>query len=234
MKLVRYCRVSSEGQADAYGLPNQHKDCRRWADAHGHRLTLIGDEVFTGTVQDRPKLAEAMQLIQSGKVDGMLVPRLDRLARALTIQEAILAMVWQAGGRVFSVDQGEILKNDPDDPMRTAMRQMQGVFAELERNMITKRMRDGIRAKRAQGRHATGAYPYGYRAERHGRQVDAAPDEREQAIVRMIADMRSADASYRDICAALNTAGHRTKRGRPWAPMTVKRIHDRETARVTA
>ena len=104
-------------------------------------------------MQDRPILGEAVRLIEQSDAGELMLPRLDRIARQLTVQEAVLAMVWQLGGRVFAADQREILQDDPDYPIRTAIRQMQGVFAELDRRMLVKRMRDGIRAKRAQGRH---------------------------------------------------------------------------------
>ena len=56
---------------------------------------------------------------------GVVVYNLDRLARKLTVQEGVLATVWDRGGSVFSLgDGGEVQQDDPDDPMRTAMRQM--------------------------------------------------------------------------------------------------------------
>ena len=240
MRLIRYCRVSSESQADSYGLPSQHKDCRTWATANGHRLVLLTpdpDEVFTGMVEDRPVFGEVIRLIRAGrdekgKIDGILIPRLDRLARQLTTQEAILAMVWKLGSRAFAADQGEILQDDPDDPMRTAMRQMQGVFAQLERGMLTKRMRDGIKAKRAAGRKATGRYGFGYTGVGDPRHRDEAPDQEEQRAVRLILALRGDGLPYRDICDALIDGGYPTKvPGALWAPMTVKRIFDRETGR---
>jgi hypothetical protein len=69
-----------------------------------------------------------------------------RLARALTVQEVILAQVWAYCAVMFTTDQGEIFRDDPDDPMRTAMRQMAGVLAQLERGMIAFRLRMGKRA----------------------------------------------------------------------------------------
>ena len=47
-------------------------------------------------------------------------------------------------------------------PMRTAMRQMVGVFGGLDRRLITRRLRDGRRAKAAQGGKAVGRYPFGW------------------------------------------------------------------------
>jgi DNA invertase Pin-like site-specific DNA recombinase len=82
--------------------------------------------------------------LREQRAQGLIVARLDRMARAVTIQEALLAIVWQLNGPVFAVDMGgEVPPDDPDDPMRTAMRQMAGVFAELDRRMIVKRLRDG-------------------------------------------------------------------------------------------
>jgi len=66
----------------------------------------------------------APKSVRDGEADGILIPSLNRLARLLTVQEAILAQVWKLGGRVFAADTGEITPDDPDDPMRTAMRQM--------------------------------------------------------------------------------------------------------------
>ena len=54
---------------------------------------------------------------------------------------------------------GEVHRDDPDDPMRTAIRQVMGVFAELDRKLVAKRLRDGRLAKAAAGRKAVGDYP---------------------------------------------------------------------------
>jgi hypothetical protein len=38
----------------------------------------------------------------------------------MTEQKGVLAEVWRAGGHVFSLgDGGEVLEDDPDDPMQT-------------------------------------------------------------------------------------------------------------------
>lgn len=228
-----YCRVSSVGQMDGFGIPEQQRLCRAWARANGHRVIALEPEVFTGKVEERPVLGDAVRLVQHHEVDGLLIPRLDRIARQLTVQEAVLGMVWSLGGRVFAADQGEILQDDPDDPMRTAMRQMQGVFAQLDRAMLTKRMRDGIRAKRAEGRHATGTYPYGYRGHRAGRKVDAGPDELEQRAVARILELRAAEASYREIAAALDAEGLAPRKANRWSAMAVRNIYLRESARTS-
>ncbi|MFI2764293.1 recombinase family protein [Streptomyces echinatus] len=113
-----------------------------------------------------------------GRADGILAPNLDRLARELTVQEAVLSYVWALGGRVFTAGHGEHLEDDASDPMRTAMRQMRGVFHQLDRGLIIKRLTEGRAAKGERGGYAYGAPRFGQRVD-DGELTD---DEREKAI----------------------------------------------------
>ena len=67
----------------------------------------------------------------------------------------------EGGRRVFTLDAGEVQQDDPDDPMRTALRQMMGVFPQLERGMVPARLRRSKEAKRAQGGYLGGQVSYG-------------------------------------------------------------------------
>jgi DNA invertase Pin-like site-specific DNA recombinase len=234
MKLVAYLRVSGTGQVtDGYGLGVQEKAVRSWAKAHGHRIVkMIREEGVSGAKDaiDRPGLSEALLMIREGDAEGLLIPRLDRLARALTVQEASLAIVWRDGGRVFAVDSGEILQDDPDDPMRTAMRQVVGVFAELDRRMVVKRLRDGRTAKAATGRKAVGAYAYGTRGAGKGRDRDAAPNPAETAARDRILELRAAGNSYRAIAETLDSEGLRPRRAAKWSAMTVRSVCQKNSA----
>jgi DNA invertase Pin-like site-specific DNA recombinase len=129
---------------------------------------------------------------------------------------------------VFSVDGGEVHEDDPDDPMRTAMRQMRGVFAQLDRGQVVKRLRDGRKAKAASGRKAVGAYAYGTRGHGTGRERDAVADPVEAVAVRRIVELRQAGESYRTIAAALDAEGHRPRRAEQWSPMAVRNVALRE------
>lgn len=231
MKLVAYVRVSTAGQvSDGYGLGVQEKAVKAWAKNNGHRIVrLIREEGVSGAKEavDRPGLSDALLAIREREADGLLIPRLDRLARALTVQEATLAIVWRDGARVFAADTGEILKDDPDDPMRTAMRQVVGVFAELDRRMVVKRLRDGRAAKSLTGRKYVGAYAYGTHGVGEGRERDAGPNPAEAAAHARILELRRADKSYREICEALEDEGHRPRRAERWQPMVVRGICQR-------
>ncbi|MFF4653712.1 recombinase family protein [Streptomyces sp. NPDC001380] len=228
VKLVAYIRVSGAGQvSDGYGLDVQEKAVRAWAKTHGHRIVrIVREEGVSGATEalDRPGLSEALLMIREDDAEGLLVPRLDRLARALTVQEATLAIVWRDGGHVFTTDTGEVHQDDPDDPMRTAMRQVVGVFAELDRRMVVKRLRDGRTAKRAAGRKSVGAYAYGTHGEGEGRERDAAPNPAEAATVARILELRAAGRSYRAIGEQLDAEGLRPRRAATWSAMTVRSV----------
>lgn len=226
MNAVMYLRVSTLGQLDGFGLDVQEMACRAYAKAHGIRIAAtFRDEGVSGTLDatQRDGLMDALAALQDGAVDVLIVARLDRLARSLTVQEAVLAQVWKAHRALHSADVGEVLRDDPDDPMRTAMRQMAGVFAELDRGMVVKRMRDGRKAKAARGGRAVGPAPYGYRA--HKGALVAIPEEQE-ALARMY-ELQAAGATTREIAEALAAEEFPTKRGGAWSSPVVSRILSR-------
>lgn len=231
MELVAYVRVSSESQLDGFGLDVQERAVRSWAKAHGHRVVKVcRDEGRSGALDavDRPGLACALDALADGTAAGLVAARLDRLARALTVQEAVLGAAWRLDGTVFTADTGEVLRDDPDDPMRTAIRQVVGVFAQLDRAMVSKRLRDGRRAKAATGRKAVGTYAFGYRASGKGRERDAGPDEAEQPVVARIVELRRAGTSYRAIALTLDGEGLRPRRAQSWSAPAVRNIASRE------
>lgn len=236
MKLVAYLRVSTDVQAEkGLGLEVQERAIRSWAKANGHRVVLwcrdAGESGSNG-VETRKGLHDALAALdnrqpvdrRAGVADGMVVYRLDRLARNLTIQETTLATAWAMGAAVFAVDTGEVPKDDPDDPMKTALRQMIGVFAQLERGMITARLRAGRKLKHDKGGYAGfGSPAYGSRAEGGALVVEPA----EAAAVEEIRRLRGEGLSFRAIAAALDVAGHKPKRAAAWSAMSVRRVVER-------
>jgi DNA invertase Pin-like site-specific DNA recombinase len=216
VRLVAYLRVSTNGQAEhGFGLDVQEEQVRAWASAHGHEIVRVcRDEGVSGTLDaiDREGLTCALGAVPD-VAEGVVMARLDRLARSVTVQEAILAAIWRDGGRVFALDQGgEVLQDDPDDPMRTAMREMAGVFAGLDRRMIIKRLRDGRKAKAAQGGKAVGRYPFGMSKD--------GPVEREVTVLRVMADMRAEGWPWHRVAAELNERGLHPRHAAQWTTQT--------------
>ena len=162
------------------------------------------------------------------RATGLIVAKLDRLARALHVQESVLQVVWRSGGSVFTADGGEVLEDDPDDPMRTFVRQVMGGAAQLERGLIAKRMRDGRKEKASMSRHAVGQYRFGQHGDGKGRERDAAPNPAEQVALDRIVALRRAGRSYREIATTLDAEGLRPRRADRWSAMSVRNIATRE------
>ncbi len=227
MRLVCYIRVSTPGQAeDGLGLDVQREAIGAWAARQEHELVeVIADEGVSGTLHatERPGLARALDLIRAGLADGVVVHRLDRLARLLAVQEATLASVWAADGRVFEVVGGEVLRDDPEDPMRTAMRQMLGVFGQLERATVVARMAAGRRLKSQRGGYAGGAPAYGWVA----KDRELVRDDQEQRALARLVELRQEGMSWRAAARQLAEEGHRSKRADAWHPETLRRLAHR-------
>jgi DNA invertase Pin-like site-specific DNA recombinase len=229
MKIVAYVRVSTTTQLrTGYGRADQERQVRAWCRANGHKLVrIIHDDAKSGTLeaQDRPGLIDVLRAVRDHEADGVVMRDLDRIARTLTVQEAVLAQLWKLGAHVFVVtDAAEVPQDDPDDPMRTAMRQMAGVFAQLERAMTIKRLRNGRAEKHAQGGYAYGAPPYGWKAEGG----TLAPVEAEQLVRQRMRAMRGDGLSYGAIAEALNGDGTTARKGGRWHAQTVSRALQRE------
>jgi DNA invertase Pin-like site-specific DNA recombinase len=223
MDLVAYVRCSTGKQAEM----------RKWARANGHKIVKVHQDAISGKTDpsERPGLSDALDMLRPPpRATGLIVHRLDRLARTMTLQETILAVVWRTGASVFTADSGEVPMDDEDDPMRTLVRQIMGGVSQFERTLLTKRMRDGRKAKAARGMHSVGPYAYGFHGEGTGRDRDAAPLSDEQVTIRRIVDLRRYGRSYRSIATILDSEGRKPRRADRWSPMAVRNIVARESA----
>lgn len=217
-RVVAYLRVSTDRQAEhGLGLEVQEAAIRKWAKAEGHRIvSWHRDEGVSGSngLETRIALPDALAALQDRTAVGLVVYRLDRLARDLVLQEQLLAEIWRMGAEVFTTSAAEAgyLGDDPDDPSRKLVRQILGAVNEYERAMIKLRLRSGRARKRECGYAGDGPPPLGWRAE--GRQLVADPDE--QAVLERIRTLRAEGRSLREIAATLTSEGFKPKRSETW------------------
>jgi len=219
-----------------FGLEVQEESIREWAEKNGLELVaVLRDAGVWGTREaaDRPGLSEAVSLVEIGEAKGIVVARLDRLARTLVVQDGILGKVWSMWARVDSTDAGEVVQDDPDDPMRTALRQIIGVFAQMERGMIAARLRAGRRPQASQGR-----------LRRTGPPAMASPPKAVQSFrslmsrlsIARMSQLRVVGMSLRAIAAQLDLEDLRPRRATRWVSSSVGRILARleEAAEIAA
>ena len=56
----------------------------------------------------RPGLRRAVEMVEAGEADVVVVAYFDRLVRSLTVQAEVVERVEQAGGAILAVDVGEV------------------------------------------------------------------------------------------------------------------------------
>lgn len=224
MRVVAYVRVSSAHQAEAFGPDVQRTAIGKWAKANGHKIVDWQTDVISGASELRNRVGwcEAAALVKSGKAAGIVVARLDRLARDVMVQELLLRKLSDLGGVVISAREGEneMLNGESKDPSRKLVRVIMGAISEYDREMTVDRLAAGRQAKAARGGYAHGALPFGYRSA-NGRLV-AEPTE--QRVLARMKELAAQGASMREIARVLTIEGHPTKRGGTWQPLTVSRI----------
>ena len=159
---VGYCRVSSQGQQkNGSGLSRQEQTIKTFAKKNGYKILKVYKEAKTGTEAERPVFETMLADILSNGCRIIIVECLDRLARDLAVQLQIIALLASKGLSLYNAMTGQDVTT-PSDPMSKAMIQMQGAFAELDKNLLVRKLRKGREAKRARDGYCEGRKPFGH------------------------------------------------------------------------
>src|SRR5690349_7083633 len=78
-----YIRVSDKSQEEGYSIPEQIRDCQRYAQENG--ITILDEpfvDAFTGTSMDRPKWMELKEAVKTKSVKVIIVLSINRFARS--------------------------------------------------------------------------------------------------------------------------------------------------------
>jgi DNA invertase Pin-like site-specific DNA recombinase len=221
VRLIGYTR-SSDRREDRESHKAQEQRIRAWCRANGHRLVRVISEPSgtKGTTIKRPGWADALNALEDGQADGVVVRDLERLSRDVLVQEQLLRDAWELDKEVLSTAWSEEdLRDDPEDPTRRLIRIIIGAVHAHNRDMTVLRMHRGKRRKQQRGGFLGGTPRYGYQAT----DKELLPDPAEQAAIRRIRRLHRDGRSLREIVAALDAEGIPAKRGGSWHPTTVAR-----------
>jgi len=164
------------------------------------------DGGFSGGTLDRPALKRLLADIEDGRIDVVVVYKIDRLSRSL-MDFAKLVEVFDRGGVTFvSVTQSF---NTTTSMGRLTLNILLS-FAQFEREVIGERIRDKIAASRKRGMWMGGFVPLGYEVRDRKLVINGA----EAATVRMIFERFVEVGSATALARALAAEGVRTRRGR--------------------
>ena len=140
-----YARVSTERQAADMQLAELREYVQR---ASWKIYREFVDEGYTGKDTLRPAFKEMLDEARRRKFDVLLVWKLDRLSRSLKDVIGTLDELGHLGIDFISYDN----KIDTSSPTGKLVFQVIGAVAEFERNIISERVKAGLRNARRKGK----------------------------------------------------------------------------------
>jgi DNA invertase Pin-like site-specific DNA recombinase len=205
VRVLAYVRVSSEEQADSRaGLEAQRAAIQRECERRGWQVVeVIEDAGFSAKDLKRPGVRAALEELERGRADALVVAKLDRLSRSMLDFTAVMAKAQKQGWALVALD----CAVDTTTPAGEAMAHVLATFAQFERRLIGQRTREALAVKRKQG-------------VRLGRPQSISPK-----LARRIRSMRSRGLTLQAICDKLNSEGVPTPRGGgTWRPTSLRAI----------
>lgn len=142
-----YHRVSTVDQDPAAA----RKELRAAAKRFDLRIALDVEETGSGANNSRPGLLRVMEAAQRGKIDAVLVWKLDRFGRSALDLLAHLRELESAGVRFVAITQGIDIRPG-GEAMSRLMLTMLGAVAEFERELIVERTKLGLAKARERGK----------------------------------------------------------------------------------
>jgi site-specific DNA recombinase len=134
------------------------------------------DGVFSGGNADRPALKRLMADIEAGKIDCVVVYKVERLSRSLLDFAGMMQMFDKHSVSFVSVTQ----QFNTATSMGRLILNVLLSFAQFEREIISERTRDKIAATRRKGKWAGGHPVLGYDVEPNGFKLIVNPAEAEK------------------------------------------------------
>jgi DNA invertase Pin-like site-specific DNA recombinase len=206
-----YLRVSGKGQLEGDGFTRQRGAIEEYAKANGIEIVRTFEEVeISGKtdLENRPALTDLIASLDVSGTRLVLVERLDRLARFLTVQESIIQDLKRKQFDLVSVTEPDLCS---DDPTRTLMRQVLGAFSEYERSMIVLKLRGARQRMKSKAGRCEGRKPYGM-------------TQAERETIQRMKSLRGDRRSYGQIAAVLDSEGLPPRYGQAWNAIVVNRI----------
>jgi site-specific DNA recombinase len=163
-----YTRKSSEEglEQEFNSLLAQREACEAFVTSQRHEGWVClragyDDGGFSGATMNRPALQRLLADIAAGRVDIVVVYKIDRLTRSLTDFAKIVEILDARGASFVSVTQQF---NTTTSMGRLTLNVLLS-FAQFEREVIGERIRDKIAASKKKGMWMGGVPPLGYRVQ---------------------------------------------------------------------
>lgn len=180
-------------------LETQRGVCESYIRSQAHRNWVqvpskYDDGGYSGGSLARPALQRLIADIEAGRVDVVVIYKVDRLSRSLTDFIRLMDVLDKYGASFVSVTQ----TFDTSDSMGRLVLNILLTFAQFERELSSERIKDRCAARRRKGLFPGGMPPIGYLVKKGGKLV-ADPDRADE--------VRQLFEDYVELSA--NALGHR-------------------------
>jgi site-specific DNA recombinase len=205
-----YTRQSRDSDSDFTSCEAQFEACLQFIRSQVGQGWIYNnlrydDEGTSGETIERAGLKRVWQDIESGRIDRLVIYRLDRLSRKVAHCAAFLQKLRQIGIALTIVTSPELGTTACD----IMVLHLLATFAEFEQEIIGERMAEARAALKSRGRRVAGAVPFGYVADPITKQL--IPERAEARRVLAIFERAAKGESPRSIAEHANRRGWRTK-----------------------
>ncbi|SDK65208.1 recombinase family protein [Aliiruegeria lutimaris] len=210
-----YTRKSSEEglDQDFNSLDAQHEACAAYIASQRHEgwkplPQRYDDGGLSGGTLDRPALQRLLAEVDAGRIDMVVVYKIDRLTRSLADFARLVERLEAAGCSFVSVTQAF---NTSSSMGRLTLNVLLS-FAQFEREVTAERIRDKIAASKKKGLWMGGNLPLGYDNHPDPKTRTLVINSTEAAIVRRIFDLYAELGCLRRVAESAAAEGLRSKR----------------------
>jgi len=230
-----YTRKSTDENLDSdfNSLDAQRESAEDYIRAQQHEGWVAlsehyDDGAYSGATLERPALRRLMDDVRSGRVDSIVVYKIDRLSRSLLDFARLIEELEQHRVSLVSVTQ----QMDTSTSLGRLNLHMVLSFAQYEREVIAERIRDKMGAARRRGKYQGGVPPLGYDVDRPNKRLVV--NDEEAVLVRYIFRRYLQLGSTVALIKELAAQGYKTKAwvtqkgkkrpGRPWNKAHIYRL----------
>ena len=216
-----YIRVSTEEQAkEGFSINAQKEKLISYANINNWKIYdfYIDDGISGKNITDRPSVTRLIEDVKNGKVNNILIYKLDRLTRSVKDLISLIEMFEDYNCSFNSVTE----KLDTSNAVGRMFIKIIGIFAEFERENLAERVSFGYEQKTREGNYTNTNGVNGYDYIVGSGQLVV--NEIEKDIVNKIFDLYLEGNSMIKIAERLNKEKVPTKRGGNWSQSTINSI----------
>ncbi|QRA16680.1 cassette chromosome recombinase CcrB [Staphylococcus shinii] len=218
-RIGAYIRVSTERQVEGYSIDGQITQIEQFCQFNGYDLVdIYADRGISGKSMNRPALQRMLQDAKNGKLDCVIVYKINRLARNTSDLLTIVEELHRQNVEFFSLSERMEVKNSTGKLLLNIL----ASFSEFERNTILENIYTGQHQRALEG-YYQGNIPLGY-SNIPDNKKELMINQHEANIVNYIFESYAKGHGYRKIANALNHKGYVTKKGNPFSISAVTYI----------